>query len=73
MIPKPLGGFGTSPKTLLLSAYPAHIAWYPPGAGAGERSRYEDGGGTRMEELIPLRCNNQLPVPRNKMCTGVCH
>lgn len=45
------------------------------------RSRYKDRagtrmeevqGGTRMEELLPLQHSYQLPVPRNKMCAGVC-
>lgn len=34
-------------------------------------SRYKDGAGTRMEELLPLQHSHQLPVPRNKTCAGV--
>lgn len=50
-VPKSPSGFGTSPKILLLSACPPHVARYPPGAGPGEQSRHRDGGGTRMEEV----------------------
>lgn len=70
-IPKPTGGFGTSPKTLMLSAHPPTVLGTCLGEGPGSWSRHKDGADTRMEEGQGWRSSFPSGAATNYQSLGV--